>query len=82
MLYITFFISSVLFVFHYRSISKKTSLSRLKHFLKKKPKCTVRLIKKKKSFSLNKSRWESFSKIFSLLQAYFLLTLVTLHALV
>lgn len=48
MLYITFFISSVLFVFHYRSISKKTSLSRLKHFLKKKPKCTVRLIKKKK----------------------------------
>lgn len=35
MLCITFFILSILFVFHYQSICRKTFLSRLKHLKKK-----------------------------------------------
>lgn len=75
MLHITFFVLSILFVFHYQSICKKTFLSRLKHLKKTQNKFTVRLIQIK-----NTLRWESFKQTFSLLQAYFLLTLVVLHA--
>lgn len=70
MLCITFFILSILFVFHYQSICRKTFLSRLKHLKKNLNKFTVSLIQIK-----NRLRWESFKQIFSLLQTYFLLTL-------